>query len=230
MFFGAGGMYFKKPKAKYNILNDLDNDVYNLWRVLKTKKKELKKELELLPIHQSLWRDYNKSYSLEKDEVLRAVLFLLYSNFGYMGKPETMKLAYQSNTKQVILNKLDVTAAALQNAVFTCADFRKVLSNINYKRNEDKSDVFVYADPPYLSTTNNYQHAWGEADIKDLFEVLVSSDLKFAISEFLNDTVEKLAVDNGLHIIEIGERCNMKNRRTEILITNYKNDNLLFNL
>ena len=26
-FFGAGGMFFNKPKAKYNVLNDLDVDV-----------------------------------------------------------------------------------------------------------------------------------------------------------------------------------------------------------
>ena len=25
-FFGAGGMFFNKPKAKYNIVNDLDSD------------------------------------------------------------------------------------------------------------------------------------------------------------------------------------------------------------
>lgn len=26
-FFGAGGMFFNKPKAKYNIVNDLDRCV-----------------------------------------------------------------------------------------------------------------------------------------------------------------------------------------------------------
>ena len=32
-FFGAGGMFFNKPKAKYNIVNDLDSDVFNLFQV-----------------------------------------------------------------------------------------------------------------------------------------------------------------------------------------------------
>ena len=31
-FFGAGGMFFNKPKAKYNIVNDLDSDVFNLFQ------------------------------------------------------------------------------------------------------------------------------------------------------------------------------------------------------
>jgi len=33
-FFGAGGMFFYKPLAKYNFLNDLDSDVFNLFLVI----------------------------------------------------------------------------------------------------------------------------------------------------------------------------------------------------
>ena len=37
-FFGAGGMFFNKPKAKYNIVNDLDSDVFNLFQVVMNEK------------------------------------------------------------------------------------------------------------------------------------------------------------------------------------------------
>jgi len=40
-FFGAGGMFFNKPKANCNIVNDIDSDVYNLFQVLIDKKEEL---------------------------------------------------------------------------------------------------------------------------------------------------------------------------------------------
>lgn len=30
-FFGAGGIFFLKERAKYNFLNDLDNEVFNLF-------------------------------------------------------------------------------------------------------------------------------------------------------------------------------------------------------
>jgi DNA adenine methylase len=33
-FFGAGGMFFNKPKVKYNIVNDLDSEVFNLFQVV----------------------------------------------------------------------------------------------------------------------------------------------------------------------------------------------------
>ena len=40
-FFGAGGMFFNKPKAKYNFLNDIDADVFNLFQVVSLRKQEL---------------------------------------------------------------------------------------------------------------------------------------------------------------------------------------------
>ena len=41
MFFGAGGLYFNKPLAKYNILNDADNDVFNLWDCVENRNDEI---------------------------------------------------------------------------------------------------------------------------------------------------------------------------------------------
>ena len=41
------------------------------------------------------------------------------------------------------------------------------------------------------------------------------------ISEFNSSEVLKVAKDNNLKVIEIGERRNLGNRRTEIIITNY---------
>jgi DNA adenine methylase len=41
------------------------------------------------------------------------------------------------------------------------------------------------------------------------------------MSEFDNPAILDLAKEYGLNVITIGERKNMKNRRTEILLTNY---------
>ena len=50
-FFGAGGMFFNKPKVKYNFLNDNDSEVFNLFNVVSTKKEQFE---ELFKIMQSL--------------------------------------------------------------------------------------------------------------------------------------------------------------------------------
>lgn len=225
MFFGAGGIFFNKPMAKYNICNDLDDDVFNLYRVVREQKTELVAAFELMPISESLMK-YWRSH-LETDPIKKAVRFLMLSNFGYMGKPGTLLLG-KKNSKQIILNRVDQTFERIKFCQFICGDFRNVLGKIEFKDRTYNDRTFIYADPPYLNTTNNYKQGFTEKDTIDLFELLIKSGIKFAISEFDNEFVTGLANDYNLNIIIIGDRLNMKNRRTEILVTNYKNPLSLF--
>ena len=48
-FFGAGGMFFNKSKAQYNILNDIDSDVINLYNVIINQRNEFQELLEITP-------------------------------------------------------------------------------------------------------------------------------------------------------------------------------------
>ena len=68
---------------------------------------------------------------------------------------------------------------------------------------------------------NNYQSGFSEQDAKDLFNVLNDSGFRFAISEFDHPLILELAAQYKLTVIEIGERRNLGNRRTELLIINY---------
>ena len=40
-FFGAGGMFFQKPKAKFNMVNDIDKDVFCLFTTILNEKEQL---------------------------------------------------------------------------------------------------------------------------------------------------------------------------------------------
>jgi DNA adenine methylase len=214
LFFGAGGMFFNKPAAKNSILNDLDNDVYNFWTVLRNSPKELKQEITLLPIHNNIWKEY-KGKDIQ-DPVLKAALFLMYSNFGYMGKSDTLHT--QQNTKKIILEKFEKTVKQIENCLFMKEDFRDVLGKISFRK--DSKSTFIYADPPYLETAQ-YEVKFTKKDTTDLFSLLVKSGIKFAISEFNHPFILKLAKKHKLNVIVIGERQTLKNRNTEILITNY---------
>ena len=63
---------------------------------------------------------------------------------------------------------------------------------------------------------------------KNLFDILEFKKCKFAISEFNHPFIIDQANKRNLNIITIGERNNIKNKRIEILVTNY--DNLQMNL
>ena len=224
MFFGAGGMFFNKDKSLHSVCNDLDNDIYNLFNVVRSDKDKLVETLIKTPIHQTLFKEWYKKE--EQDPIWKAVRFLVLSNFSLLGKSDTLGFS-QSHTKKVLLSKIDETFLEVQNVRFMNVDFRKVIPQLAFRNNRPNQRLFtfIYADPPYLGTTSNYNlPKWNEKDLEDLINICKETDLKMAISEFYNPKILEMA--KGLNVIEIGERKNLKNRRTEILITNYNKEEL----
>jgi DNA adenine methylase len=73
LFFGAGGMFFNKPDAKYNIVNDLDHDVYNLFNMIRHRRQDLIDAWKLTPINTVLFQDWRKKS--EQDPIFKAVRF-----------------------------------------------------------------------------------------------------------------------------------------------------------
>lgn len=223
-FFGAGGMFFNKPKAKYNIVNDIDSDVFNLFNIVMNNKNELLKAFEIMPIHQDL-HEYWKT-NIEQEPIKKALRFIFLSNFSFLGTGNSLNFCIEK-PKQIVKNNIDKVFEKLQDVMFMNCDFRDMQKNFN-KFELHKQDYFWYADPPYLETLDNYSNSFTEKDAFDLFKMLNSTECKFAISEFDNDFIIQQAKELKLNIIYIGERNNLKNKRTEILITNYKNNPTLF--
>lgn len=225
-FFGAGGMFFNKRKSKYEFVNDYDNDVFNLFDVVKNNKEALRREVELMPIHETLYKYWvdNK----ESHKVMKALRFLFLSNFSYLGQTGQMTCRVTEEIKEIILKKIDPTFERLKNVIFVNCDFRDIMKHNIFKTESEKLTAFIYCDPPYLSTADNYSSSFTEQDSEDLFKVLIQSKCKFAMSEFDHPFILEQAKKNGLNTIIIGERQNIKNRRTEILITNYEQQPTLF--
>jgi DNA adenine methylase len=236
MFFGTGAIYFRKNKAQKNFLNDIDGEVYNVFNVLMTKKNELKKFIELMPVHQLFWDEIKKASKKENKDVInfnneieRAVAFLFLSNFGFLGKPVTLRFG-TGNSKKELLRNLEIDYIDLvqsDNSFLNC-DFREVLKKISFRDKKEIANAFCYCDPPYLGTENNYSNSFFEKDSLDLLDILETKKIKMAMSEFDNDFIIAEAKKRKLNIINIGTRKNLKNRRNEILITNYHENSILF--
>jgi len=220
LFFGAGGSFFYLPTPKYAILNDYDDDVINLYQVLINQKDELKKQVEIMPISEGLLRYWKRNN--ETDPLLKAIRFLLLSNFTYMGKGDTLRLGLD-NIKQSLISNIEPTFIKLQNVKFTNDDFRKVLGKISFSKTVlSKESSFVYLDPIYLETEHYYKvPKWSESDTEDCFKIMKSCGIKCAMSEFNHNRVLEMANDYAMNVIMLKERQNIKNRKVEMLITNY---------
>ena len=145
LFFGAGGMFFNKPKAKYNILNDLDSEVFNLFQVVSLQKEELKEAFLMMPISEDLWRYWKTN--IETDPIRKALRFLLYSNFGYLGKPNTL-IFNGGNTSEILYKEIEKAYKFIFGSLFMNVDFRDVFKKISFKNDKEKEKAFIYCDPP----------------------------------------------------------------------------------
>lgn len=220
MFMGSGSVTFAMvDRCKFVIANDKDKDVFNLYTVLKHDKERLKLELETMPIHEELfsyWKGHEEDTPLQK-----AVRFIMLSNFSFPGNPMGLCFDY-SFPKRVTLEKVDSAFSLIRDVKFMSTDFRNVLKKLHKRDILQDSQTFIYADPPYLGTGAKYAGRFTEDDTRDLFSLLTNSGIRFALSEFRCPLVMALAQEHGLHVTSLGERRNLKNRREEILVTNYE--------
>jgi DNA adenine methylase len=220
LFFGAGGLYFNKPKAEYNILNDISDNVINFWLVMQndSQREILFDKIINTPYSQSIYKYFKKNKY--EDNIMKALRFLYLTDYGIYGTEGSIKIDYKENCRQNLINKINkFNLDLIDKCTFVNMDFRDVIKSISI---DDKSKCFIYADPPYLENSGRAYKMFKKNDFIDLLEMLNNSKIKYAISEFDNPFILDTCKD--LNIITIGERLNVKNYRTEILITNYEVD------
>lgn len=221
-FFGAGGMFFNKTRAKYNIVNDVDADVVNLFSVVKDNFDEFLFLFEITPMSEELfyhWRD-NK----ESEPIKKALRFLFLSSFSYLGKNGTFRLLHsECSYKQKLKKLLKKCSEGFANTMFRNKDFREFFRGIHEsEKHIPNRHRFIYADPPYLGTADNYSNSFTQKDSEELFQTLIDTGIRFAYSEFDNPIILDLAKKHKLRVIEIGERRTIGSRNNEILIVNYE--------
>lgn len=214
-FFGAGGMFFNKPKSKFNIMNDQDSEVFNLFMVVKNDPDALIDAWMQMPLHLDLWKWWKENQ--EEEAHWKAARFLFYSNYGFMGMPQTM-LFNHGNSKQIVLDGIRKTQELLCNVEFMNCDFRQMFKMMSLS---GEKDVLIYCDPPYLDTTDNYESSFKHEDSDALFETLMSTGHPWCMSEFDHPHIIDNARQHGCAVVILGERHNIGNRRTEILVMNY---------
>lgn len=242
LFFGAWWLFFNKPLARYNYLNDINSDVINCYKVMqdKQKKEKLLWLCDYTPLDENIFFEFKKTLLSETDEVLRSFKFLYLSNFSLFGVGTSLKMHQWNDRNELRKNIISCYNLLVKDNLktritFMNKNYLKILGSISFRNKKNKKKTLVYVDPPYLDVWNNYWEdfnkiEWGKSDVIKLLDYLKKySDIwyKIAYSEFNDKFIIKEAEKRGFHINIIKERRNLWNRQTEILINNF-NVNLLF--
>jgi DNA adenine methylase len=150
-FLGSGVVFFRKPLVdKYEILNDLDDDIYKVFKLIKSK-----------DINNIFNRNINKEYfdSIKNSENPLHILERLKSSFFAQGK------AYSDRRGQINKTDFKYYHDRLQNTKLLNIDFKKVINKY------DTPSTFFFLDPPYESEKQrDYKDYVDPIDVYDVIK------------------------------------------------------------
>jgi DNA adenine methylase len=160
-FIGGGALFFEL-KHKEAFINDYNNELTNLYEVIKNKPQELIKDLakhENTAEYYYETREQDRKASYKRmSKVKKASRFIFLNKTGYNGlyrvnKQGQNNVPYGRYANPKIIDKENILACSetLKHATIMSGDFENIKTHI-------KKGDFVYFDPPYvpLNATSNF--------------------------------------------------------------------------
>jgi DNA adenine methylase len=225
VFGGAGWVLFKKGESPVEIINDINDDLINLYRIIKYHFEAFLTEFENTLFSRTMFNEMRKN-DRGLTDIQRAAKFyyLLRSAFGCQLDGS---FSYSRDRKSRLKLGEDLRAhlssihTRLQNVVIENASYDYIIQRA------DGPETLFYLDPPYWDCENVYgKGIWSKQDFYDLKDYLDKIQGKFILS--LNDTpeVRELFKDYKIQHKKIrwsvnNKAAHEKHNGNELIITNF---------
>jgi len=240
LFAGMMSVFLYKGNSERNIINDINNNVINLFTVARDRPEELIKLIELTPYSSKIYWDYAHLYTNkweEIDELRRALIYLYLLRHTFNSQVTSFSYTtthIQSNAwgNNSMLQNIRNFAKRCQGVEFTNYDFKKVLSTPWLWENADK--LLIYADPPYYVATevsSYYEYIFTTEDhtiFRDMITDMANKGVSVVISYDAHPKIYELYKDKPWTIHEIKDVVQSASnkdgapvKRTELVIVNY---------
>ena len=215
-YFGGGSVFFAREPAPVEVINDLDGQVVNFFRVLQDKSsfEELRHRISYTPYARA---EFERALALResKDPVERAWAFFVRCNQGTSGLAKTV-----GNWSRVFISREgtanNVNKWLMRIAMLDAFRWRIMRAQIDNRdaleviRYWDSDGTVFYLDPPYVSSTRKTIDAYDRETNDEHHEALVELLLKcrgaVVLSGYENPIYDPL-VKAGWDIARIVTAC-----------------------
>lgn len=220
-FCGGAQVFFHKEPSGVELLNDLNEDVFNFLRVCKMHHEELLRYLDYCIVSRKWFDLFERTPPEMFTDIQRAARFFYLQKNCYGGLIVRRNFAASvqdgSNYNPKSLPKLiQRTHERLRNVQLECLPYQDIL------RKYDRPFTFFYLDPPYFNRPY-YKFNFEKKDYVDLAERLKKLKGKFLLS--LNDTPEahRIFREFNIRMLEMTYSSQRKSGRKyqELLMSNY---------
>ena len=203
-FVGMGGVFFRRrARPKMEVVNDINRDVVNLFRILQ---RHYQQFLDVLKWQVCSRAEFERLVSIDPDtltDLERAARFLYLQKTSFGGKAvgQHFGIAFQGSAR-FDLTKLVPMLEDVHERL--CGVLIERLSYADcITKYDSRPGTLFYCDPPYWGCTDDYgRNIFSEADFERLRDLLETIQGRFILS--LNDTPEVRSIFAGFELIEVG--------------------------
>jgi len=187
-FCGGAAVFWSKEPSYREVLNDINQEIINFYRVVKTKFDELYLEIDCTLSSRAQYDEAREIYINpdEYSDVKRAWAFWVQTNMSFSnilcGSWAFAKIKQGGSDASNIYWKkhrfekwLEIR---LKNTQLECDDALTVI-----KRYDDMQ-TFFYIDPPYFSSDQGHFRGYTLDDFQNLLEMLSGIKAKFLLSSY----------------------------------------------
>jgi DNA adenine methylase len=161
VFFGGGAVFFAKPAAPVEVINDINGDLVAFMRNAKSHCDELLKELDLVLNSRKEFEDYKAQPGLT--EIQRAARWFLRNklSFSGMGRDFVVTKSQPMSSRAARLDAIRALSDRLDKTTIEERSWEKIL------KTHDHEEAFFFLDPPYLDAGGACYEGWTEATLKE---------------------------------------------------------------
>jgi DNA adenine methylase len=221
-FSGGAQIFFRKDPAKVEVLNDLDGELVNFYRVCQSHYEELLRYLRFMVVGRDWYKRLQATPPESMTDIQRAgrYFYLQKSTFGGRVAKQSyaVHVLQPSHFSTAKLAKvIEDTHKRLDGVQIESVSYEKVI------RKYDRPSTFFYIDPPYYGVKGLYRFDFEHIQFEQLAEQLRTIRGKFLLS--VNDRPELREIFKGFHLTMITVSYSLQKhagrRYGELLIDNY---------
>ena len=219
-YFGSGAVFFTKEPSPHELINDINGQVVNFFRVLRDQTDELRFALEATPWSRE---EYDQSDEETGDDLEDARRFVtriwqahasdLAKKTGWKNRGSRQAARGMSFRWQRVPSELAEIAYRLKDAEIENRPAIEVI------RRFATEDTLIYADPPYLMETRTQKLYSQEMTLEEhveMLDALIAHPGPVVISGYASDTYDK-ALAGWRRVLVKPPKVEKQAKRMEVL-------------
>ena len=180
-FAGGAALFFLKEPSKAEVLNDINGELVNLYRVVKNHLEEFLRQFKWALTSRKIYEWSHATPPEVLTDVQRAARFFYIQRLNFAGLPRSRTYACGTRESRAInLLRIEETLSAahlrLSQANLESLPWEKCVERY------DREETFFYMDPPYLGSSNDYGFDFPPENYQRMAELLGTMKGKAIVS------------------------------------------------